>query len=161
MSDSWFCSRARRARRGAIARVALGLLAALVWTGHAEAQPRDAARLDLSVEGLTVWQQRNDVRIPPQTGTEFSIVDLIGSAATPSVRTTVTVALNDRHQIRVVHAPLRVTGRGTSVGPIVFAGETFQPAPTDAELPRIELVPFSVNTPAPTYPPRIDWPCCR
>ena len=40
--------------------------------------------MSLTVEVLGVWQQRNDVRIPPDTGTEFSLVDLIGSAATPN-----------------------------------------------------------------------------
>jgi hypothetical protein len=87
----------------------------------------------VSLEGLSVWQQRNDVRIPPDTGTEFSIVDLIGSARTPSFRTELTVDVTERQQLRFVYAPLRVTGTGASSSPIAFAGGLFAPGPIEAE----------------------------
>jgi hypothetical protein len=89
-------------------------------------------RISLTVEGLNVWQQRNDVRIPPDTGTKFSLVDLIGSSPTPSVRVTGTVDITERQQIRLVYAPLRLSGHGTPAMPIAFAGTTFAPAPTEA-----------------------------
>jgi hypothetical protein len=107
---------------------------ALGWSSGAAAQVVQTGRLEISVEGLTIWQQRNDVRIPPQTGTEFSIVDLIGSAPTPSVRTEVILAIGDRQELRFVHAPVRITGRGTSGASIAFAGADFSATePTDAE----------------------------
>jgi hypothetical protein len=86
----------------------------------------------MSVEGLNVWQQRNDVRIPPDGGTEFSLVDLFGSSPTPSVRVTATADVTERQQIQVVYAPLRLSGNGTPAMPIVFAGTTFATAPTEA-----------------------------
>lgn len=99
----------------------------------ADAQVPTPGRIGLSVEGLSVWQQRNDVRIPPDTGTEFSIVDLVGSARTPSLRTELTLAVSDRQDLRFVHAPLRITGQGTATAPIAFAGGLFAPGLTDAE----------------------------
>jgi hypothetical protein len=98
----------------------------------ASAQTATPGRVGLTVEGLSVWQQRNDVRIPPDAGTEFSLVDLAGSARTPSVRVAATVNVTERQQIRLVYAPLQLTGRGTPALPIAFAGTTFAPAPTDA-----------------------------
>ena len=97
----------------------------------ASAQTPTPGRIGLTAEGLNVWQQRNDVRIPPSTGTEFSLVDLAGSAPTPSVRVEATMDVTERQQIRLVYAPLQVTGRGTPVTPIAFAGTTFAPAPTE------------------------------
>ena len=101
-------------------------LAIVLGSTTVSAQATEPGRFGVSVEGLMVWQQRNDVRIPPKTGTPFSIVDLIGSAGTPSVRTEATVALNDRQELRFVHAPLRVTGQGTATAPISFADGLFQ-----------------------------------
>jgi hypothetical protein len=110
------------------------IVMALGDSSLATAQVPQAGRVEVSLEGLNIWQQRNDVRIPPQTGTEFSIVDLIGSARTPSVRTAVTVAVGDKHELRFVHAPVRVTGSGTPRAPIAFAGTDFPATiPTDAE----------------------------
>jgi hypothetical protein len=115
-----------------VRRTLLGCLLVVSGAGSASAQTSISDRIGITVEGLNVWQQRNDVRIPPATGTEFSFVDLLGSSPTPSVRVTATVDVTDRHQVRFVYAPLRLTGRGTPATPIAFAGTTFVPAPTDA-----------------------------
>jgi hypothetical protein len=40
--------------------------------------------------------------------------------------------VTERQQVRLVYAPLRLTGRGTPAMPIAFAGTTFAPAPTEA-----------------------------
>jgi hypothetical protein len=100
--------------------------------GSVSAQTSMPGRVGITVEGLNVWQQRNDVRIPPDTGTEFSLVDLIGSSPTPSVRVMGTADVTDRQQVRFVYAPLRLSGRGTPAMPIAFAGTTFAPASTEA-----------------------------
>lgn len=98
----------------------------------ASGQTSTPGRFDVAVEGLNVWQQRNDVRIPPETGTEFSLVDLIGSSPTPSVRLTVTADLTDRQQLQVVYAPLQLSGRGVLATPVDFTGTTFAAAPAEA-----------------------------
>ncbi len=107
-------------------------LVVLFAAGSASAQTSSPGRISISVEGLNVWQQRNDVRIPPDTGTEFSLVDLLGSSPTPSVRVTATADVTERQQIHAVYAPLRLSGRGTPAVPIAFAGTTFATTPTDA-----------------------------
>ena len=91
-----------------------------------------SARATLSVEAGTVWQARNDVRIPPDTGTEFSLVDLIGSALSVVTRVEATVRLTDSQDVRFVYAPLEITGRGTPATPIAFAGTTFDPVASEA-----------------------------
>jgi hypothetical protein len=100
--------------------------------GSASAQTSTPDRISITVEGLNVWQQRNDVRIPPETGTEFSLVDLLGSSPTPSVRVTAAADISERQQVHFVYAPLRLSGRGTPTMPIAFAGTTFATAPTEA-----------------------------
>jgi hypothetical protein len=97
------------------------------------AQMHTTGRVIVSLEGLVVTQQRNDVRIPPDTGSEFSIVDLIGSAPTGTIRVEVVAGLTERQELRFVYAPLRLTGGGTPADPIAFAGVVFAPLPTDAE----------------------------
>ncbi len=114
-------------------RVSGAVLLLCAFGVDARAQSDPVPRLRISLEGANVWQHRNDVRIPPDTGTEFSIVDLIGSAPTPSVRAEVTVGLTSRQELRFVYAPLRVTGRGTPGAPIAFAGGSFATIPTEAE----------------------------
>jgi hypothetical protein len=108
-------------------------LAILAVSPGDQACAQTESRIGVSFEASSVWSARNDVRIPPDTGTEFSIVDLIGSGPVGAVRTEVTVQLADRHGLRFVHAPLRVTGRGTPSTLISFAGRQFAPVPTDAE----------------------------
>jgi len=109
------------------------LLALLPFGGTALAQTVETPRVALAVEGALVAQSRNDVRIPPVGGTNFSIADLIGAAPTPSLRAELSVALTGRQDVRLTYAPLTITGRGTPAEPISFAGTLFQPAATDAE----------------------------
>ncbi|MGE3177815.1 MAG: hypothetical protein AB7O32_10110 [Vicinamibacterales bacterium] len=111
----------------------IALVIILTLVTPALAQVPSPGRVGLTLEGLNVWQERNDVRIPPATGTPFSIVDLIGRAPTSSIRGELTIGVTERQELRFVYAPLRVTGRGTPASPIAFAGGAFAPVPTDAE----------------------------
>ncbi len=43
------------------------------------AEQQDWKRFRFELEGGPVWQAKNDVRIPGNTGTEFSFKDLTGS----------------------------------------------------------------------------------
>lgn len=121
----------QQSTRRAVAVLTLAGLA-LVGTGR-EASAQSAPRFGVALEGSVLWSSRNDVRIPPDTGTRFSIVDLIGRAPTGGLRVEATVDVTDRHGLRFVYAPLRVTGRGTPAAPIEFAGGSFAPVPTEAE----------------------------
>lgn len=112
------------------------LLAAVcgVWfAGPVYAQSPDPVRVRLLLEGGTVWQERNDVRIPPATGTEFSIADLIGRAPTGVVRAELWVGVTERQALRFAYAPLRLRGSGRAETAIVFAHGSFAPGPLEAE----------------------------
>jgi hypothetical protein len=114
------------------ARILPVCVAVVFAAGSAWAQTPMPGRIGITVEGLNVWQQRNDIRIPPDTGTEFSLVDLLGSAPTPSLRVEATVDVTERQQIQFIYAPLQLTGHGTPAMPIAFAGTTFAPVSTEA-----------------------------
>lgn len=77
------------------------------------------------LEGGPVWQTKNDVRIPGDTGTEFSFKDLTGIGPYAAGRLTFDWKIRRRHGLRFVFAPLRIDGRGTLGQPVAFAGTTF------------------------------------
>jgi hypothetical protein len=103
----------------------------LCCAAHAAAQ--NVPRVGIVLEAAGVWSNRNDVRIPPEGGTEFSIVDLIGTGPGGAARLEATVELNDRHGLRFTYAPLRISGSGIPDAPILFAGGLFSTLQTDAE----------------------------
>ena len=79
----------------------------------------------LELEAGPVWQSMNDVRIPGDSGTEFSFKDLTGSGPYAAGRFSLGWNIRERHGVRLVAAPLRVTGTGTFDEPVSFAGKTF------------------------------------
>lgn len=91
-----------------------------------EAQPR----FGVNLEGAAVWLGRNDVRIPPEGGTEFSLSDLIDEGVTPTIRAESSVDFNERHGVRLTYAPFEASGAGTPATAIVFDDATFAPGVT-------------------------------
>jgi hypothetical protein len=75
-------------------------------------------------EGGAIWFGRNDVRIPGDTGTRFDMRDLTGDGPDPYFRLAAEYSFG-RHSFRGVAAPLRVSGTGTLMESVQFAGETF------------------------------------
>jgi len=83
-------------------------------------------RLEVELEAGPVWQTRNDVQIPnDQAGTRFSLIDPLGRGPVPGGRLYVSWHFNDRNALRLLLAPLSVTGTGPVSRPIEFAGESF------------------------------------
>ena len=113
--------------------LALGAACVVTALAVSPAAAQDEPRIRLTFESAGIWQNRNDVRIPPDTGTEFSITDLIGAGPSSAVRAEFTTRLTKRQQLRLVYAPLRVTGSGVPVDRLEFAGRTFTATPIDAE----------------------------
>ncbi len=94
---------------------------------------QDKERFAIELEGGPVWQTRNDVRIPNETGTEFSLVDTIGKGPYGAFRVEVGFDINERHGFRVIIAPLDIEDSSTLDTSVFFAGETFEPdVATDA-----------------------------
>lgn len=106
------------------------LLAAHAASGWS--QGLDGQRIptfQLELEGGPVWQSRNRVQIPnDETGTRFSLLDVVGEGAWPAIRLYATWNLDDRHGIRALLAPLSVTESGALEAPVSFAGGDFDEA---------------------------------
>ena len=104
------------------------LLSGMTAWGQAQA---DDARFGIGIETGAVWFSRNKVRIPGNTGTEFDMTELTGSGPDFFARLDGHWDINDKHGLRVVLAPLEVSGTGELAGDTDFAGETFPAGTTD------------------------------
>jgi hypothetical protein len=86
----------------------------------------------VALETGAAWSSRNDVRIPSEGGTQFDLLELIGTGPDPYVRLHATWQLAPRHGLRLTLAPLEISGSGTLNQPVQFAGASFAAGPTDA-----------------------------
>ena len=94
------------------------------------ADQTDLKRYTFELEGGPVWQSKNDVRIPGDSGTRFSFKDLTGRGPYASGRFTFEWNFLKRHGLRLIVAPLRIDGSGTLDEPVLFKGTTFAPGVT-------------------------------
>jgi hypothetical protein len=101
------------------------LLFLLGPAAHAGDTTADAYPWRIGVETGPVWQNRNDVQIPGNTGTRFSLADLAGSGPYPFVRFELTYELNDRHSLRFLLAPFEYTETGILDKNVAFAGQNY------------------------------------
>jgi hypothetical protein len=85
------------------------------------------------LEGGGVWLTRNDARIPADTGTEFDLRDLTGSGPAAYFRVGGEWNINDRHGLRVVLAPLEISGTGALAQDTDFVDTTFPAGPTEGK----------------------------
>ena len=69
-------------------------------------------RWRFSVEAGPVWQSRNDVQIPGDTGTRFSLADLAGEGPLPFIRLELVYDINTRHSLRFLLAPFEYSETG-------------------------------------------------
>ena len=91
------------------------------------AEEKEWKRFRFELEGGPVWQAKNEVRIPGNTGTEFSFKDLTGSGPYAAGRFTFDWNIRERHGLRLEVAPLRFDGTGNFNQAVSFAGRTFSP----------------------------------
>lgn len=84
-------------------------------------------RFTLELEAGSVWASRNDVQIPNETGTRFSLTDLAGSGPDFAYRVAMAWNITRRHRLRLLVAPLTITGVGEFETPVSFAGRSFTP----------------------------------
>lgn len=78
--------------------------------------------VDLETGG--VWSGYNDVRIPGDTGTRFSLHDDLTTSGAPYARVRAGVDLG-RHQVWALYAPLRLEAEGVAPFNLSFFGTTF------------------------------------
>lgn len=109
------------------------LLAALLLPGVAawgQTSP-DNTTFGIGLETGGVWFSRNDIRIPSDTGTEFDMTKLTGSGPDFFTRLDGRWNINEKHGLRVVLAPLEVSGTSDLLQDTEFAGEVFSAGPTE------------------------------
>lgn len=103
----------------------MGIL--LMPIGQAQAETQ---RWNISLETGAVWQSYNDVQIPGDTGTRFSLSDLVGNDPAPFFRLELFYDVADRHQLRFLVAPLGYTESGVLDKDVNFDGQTFSAGET-------------------------------
>ena len=85
----------------------------------------DELQWGFGIEVGPVWQSRNDVQIPGDTGTRFSLADFAGAGPFPFYRLELIYDINPRHSLRFLVAPLEYTESGTLNGDVFFVDQTF------------------------------------
>lgn len=101
-----------------------------VTTTAASQQEEETNRFGLELEAGGFAFNRDDVRIPGNTGTEFDMTSLTGDGPEPYLRLNGDCDINARHGLRLVIAPLEVKGTGNLSQPTRFAGQVFAPGAT-------------------------------
>jgi hypothetical protein len=100
-----------------------GLLA-LLLAALLPGAPRAAVVPWVDLETGGAWSVYNDVRIPGDGGTGFSLTDDLSTSAAPYTRVRAGVTIG-RHEISALYAPLRLSAQGVAPGDILFYGTTF------------------------------------
>lgn len=86
------------------------------------------ARWLLELELGPAWQSRNDVQIPNnESGSRYSLEELVGSGPWFTGRLYATWNINRRHGLRLLLAPLSYTESGVFDDPVRFAGAEYRP----------------------------------
>lgn len=84
------------------------------------------AQAFIDVETGLAFSGYNDVQIPADTGTRFSLAADTPSSVVPMSRIRVGYTFNHRHTFSLLAAPLTVQGTGTADRDITFQGTTFR-----------------------------------
>ncbi len=84
-----------------------------------------AAHWYVDLEAGPVFSGYNDVRIPGNTGTLFSLTEDLHARTAFAWRARLSKTFGDRHWVSVLVAPLRVESRGTLTRDVLFAGTLF------------------------------------
>lgn len=89
------------------------------------------AQVELDFETGAVFSGYNDVRIPGDTGTRFSLSEELDTDRSAFFRIRVFYSFNQRHHLGALLAPLSIKSTGTLDRNLLFEGTTF---PTGAPL---------------------------
>ncbi|MGE3955245.1 MAG: hypothetical protein AB7H96_00890 [Vicinamibacterales bacterium] len=105
---------------------------ALMFALLAPATARGQDRVRLDVENGAAISGYNDVRIPGDTGTAFSMTDDLTSSTEYFWRVRADVRIAPKHVVSGLVAPLTIHSSGMFGSPVNFAGATFaRDVPTD------------------------------
>ncbi len=104
-------------------RVAAAAAVILASAGASAAWAQERVRID--VEGGAAVSGYNDVRIPGDSGTLFSLTDDLSSDTESFWRVRADLRLAPKHVVSVLVAPLRIDASGRFNRPVAFAGAVF------------------------------------
>jgi hypothetical protein len=79
----------------------------------------------LDIEGGGAFAGYNDVQIPRDGGTRFSLTEDLSTDPAPFVRMRAGVRLGEKHHLSAFAAPLRLSAAGETARPIDFEGTRF------------------------------------
>jgi hypothetical protein len=79
----------------------------------------------IDIEGGAVFTGYNDVQIPSDTGTRFSLKNDITQKTEPFYRIQIGYRISERHDLFALYAPLTVEGKSRIDRTINFQGKTF------------------------------------
>ncbi len=85
----------------------------------------------VQLEGSLLYQTRNVQRIPGNGGTQFDLSDF-KQGAFEATRLYLGKIFNDRHEWRLLYAPLEIDLKATLPGTVQFNGQTFNAGAADA-----------------------------
>ncbi len=102
----------------------LALSLTLPFQAQAEEASQKRPRWNAQLEGALVWQTLNDQAVPGNGGTRFSLTDF-GKGPFQAYRLYIGQRVNDRHEWRVLYAPLRVNLSGELNKNVFFQGQNF------------------------------------
>jgi hypothetical protein len=88
--------------------------------------PAARAETYLIVEGGSTWQNRNDQSVPGSTGTRFSIAEF-NQGPFAGYRLYLGHKWSNRHEMRLLYAPLALDLKGQFNKPVTFIDSTFAP----------------------------------
>ena len=84
-----------------------------------------AAQWALDAEGGLAWSGYNNVRIPGDTGTEFSLTRDLNSNGAAFVRLRLSWQFHPRHSLSVLYAPLKFVSAGALDRDVFFVDQVF------------------------------------
>jgi hypothetical protein len=105
-----------------VKRLAGLLLITVVLVGWSES----SAKWSIDFETGQVFAGYNDVRIPGDTGTKFSLSGELETESSFFFRVRLTHSINDRHHISALAAPLRLDASGSLDRPVRFNDADFE-----------------------------------
>lgn len=102
-------------------------------TAQAETSKTQSSGLSVQLESIWAWQGRNDVEVPNDgSASRFALDELTGRGPFVTPRLELAGSLRDRHEWRILLAPLAVTDSGVAATPIDFQGRRFAAGPIAA-----------------------------
>ncbi len=97
----------------------------ILWSIVFSLAPKVFSQVDLDIESGIVHSGYNDVRIPGEGGTLFSLSENLEADPEIFYRIRVFYNFNDRHHLGALYAPLSINSTGQLDRDLIFEGETF------------------------------------